>query len=215
MDPAGYECRRQHSIKGRQYINPGWILLGTWHKGYDKLKPWGFLIHGAIEGYSRKILWLKVTRINNSPDMIGSLCLQTVGILGSCPVKLITDLETENGLAASIQCFCRNNLEAHQYVASSRNQQIEGWWRNFFKDLVSCNIFNSTNAFHVEDLRFSFSGPLQEELNFVTEHSNTHSTRKNRFGTVSGRPIKISCWNTKFNAKCTRSRIAVLSGTFD
>ena len=31
IDPAGYECRRQHSIKGRQYINPGWILLGTWH----------------------------------------------------------------------------------------------------------------------------------------------------------------------------------------
>ena len=122
MDPAGYECRRQHSIKGRQYINPGWIFLGTWHKGYDKLKPWVFLIHGATEGYSRKILWLKVTRINNSPDMIGSLCLQTVGILGSCP---ITDLETENGLAASIQCLCRNNLEAHQYVSSSRINKLK------------------------------------------------------------------------------------------
>ena len=57
--------------------------------------------------------------------MIGSLCLQTVGILGSCPVKLITDLETENGLAASIQCLCRNNLEAQQHVSSSRINKLK------------------------------------------------------------------------------------------
>ena len=28
---------------------------------YDKLKPFGFPIHGAIDGYSRRILWLRVT----------------------------------------------------------------------------------------------------------------------------------------------------------
>ena len=28
-----------------------------WHiDGYDKLKPFDFAIHGAIDGYSRKIL---------------------------------------------------------------------------------------------------------------------------------------------------------------
>ena len=134
---------------------------------------------------SRKILWLKVARTNNSPDMIGSFYLQTVGKLGGCPVKLITDLGTENGLAASIQCFFRNNSEAHQYVASPRTQRIEGWWRNFFKDLVSRNIFGSTDTFQIEALWFSFSGLLQKELNFVMEHWNTHSIRKNRFGTVS------------------------------
>ena len=198
IDPAGCERRRQHSIRRRQYVNPGPDF--AWHiDGYSKLKPWGFPIHGAIDGYSRKILWLKVARTNNSPDMIGSFYLQNVGRLGDCPVKLITDLGTENGLAASIQCFFRNNSEAHQYVASPRNQRIEGWWsqfakqranwwRNLFKDLVSRNIFDSTDAFQVEALWFSFSGLLQEELNFVMEHWNTHSIRKNRFGTVSGRP---------------------------
>ena len=59
IDPAGCERRRQHSIRGRQYINPGPDF--TRHiDGYDKLKSWGFPIHGAIDGYSRKILWLKV-----------------------------------------------------------------------------------------------------------------------------------------------------------
>ena len=31
----------------------------VWHvDGYDKLKPYGFCINGAIDGYSRRILWL-------------------------------------------------------------------------------------------------------------------------------------------------------------
>ena len=55
LDPAGAElliCRRlQRSV---------YLSLGpdhTWHiDGYDKLKPYGFAIHGAIDGYSRRIL---------------------------------------------------------------------------------------------------------------------------------------------------------------
>ena len=78
-------------------------------------------------------LWMKVARTNNSPNMIGSFYLQTVGRLGGCPVKLFTDLGTENGLAASLQSFFRNNSEAHQYVASPRNQRMEGWWSQFAK----------------------------------------------------------------------------------
>ena len=42
IDPAGCERRRQ-------YVNPGPDF--AWHiDGYDKLKPWGFPIHGAIDG---------------------------------------------------------------------------------------------------------------------------------------------------------------------
>ena len=37
--------------------------------GYDKLKHFGFPIHGAIDGYSRKILWLEVARSNNKPEI--------------------------------------------------------------------------------------------------------------------------------------------------
>ena len=130
IDPTRCELRRKHGIKRRQYLNSGPNF--AWHiDGYDKLKPWGFPIHGVIDGYSRKILWLKVTRTNNSPDMVGSFYLQAIRKLGGCPVELITDLGTENGLAASIQCFFRENLDAHRYVASPRNQRIEGWWSQF------------------------------------------------------------------------------------
>ena len=35
--------------------------------GYDKLKPYGFPIPGAVDGFSRRILWLEVARSNNDP----------------------------------------------------------------------------------------------------------------------------------------------------
>ena len=42
-----------------------------WHiHGYDKLKPIGFPIHGAIDGFSRKILWLNICPSNNDPYII-------------------------------------------------------------------------------------------------------------------------------------------------
>ena len=98
-----------------------------------------------------------------------------------------------------MQCFFRENLDAHRYVASPRNQRIEGWWsqfarqrpnwwRQFFQDLVSRNEFHLTDNFQAEALWFAFSGLLQDELKFVKEHWNTHRIRENRYGTVSGRP---------------------------
>ena len=110
--------------------------------------------------------------------MIGSFYLQVIRKLGGCPVELITDLGTENVLAASIQYFLRENLDTHRYVASPRN---------LFQDLGSRNEFDSIDNFQAEALWFAFSGLLQEELQFVKEHWNTHKIRKNRYGTMSGR----------------------------
>ena len=88
-----------------------------------------------------------------------------------------------------MQCFFRENLDAHRYVASPRNQRNEGWWsqfarqrsnwwRHFFQDLVSRNEFDLTDIFQAEALWFAFSGLLQEEQEFVKEHRNTHKIRK-------------------------------------
>lgn len=37
--------------------------------GYDKLKPYGFPVHGAIDGESWKILWLELSRSDNKPEI--------------------------------------------------------------------------------------------------------------------------------------------------
>ena len=121
MDPEGTELRKKHRLKRRSYHNPGPNY--SWHiDGYDKLKNWGFPVHGAIDGFSRRILWLEVARSNNSPNKIASYCVRTVAEQGKCAVELITGLGTENGLAASMQTFFHDNPDAHRYVASPRNQ---------------------------------------------------------------------------------------------
>ena len=57
LDPDGDELRQARKLQRRLYSNPGpnfaWQI-----DGYDQLKPFGFPIHGCIDGFSRKILWL-------------------------------------------------------------------------------------------------------------------------------------------------------------
>ena len=101
LDPDGVEARKAHRLRRRQYICPG--PNKVWHAdGYDKIKPFGFPIHGCINGYSRKVLWLYVTRSNNLPDNIASYYLDAVREHGGCPLELYTDLGTENGIMAQM-----------------------------------------------------------------------------------------------------------------
>ena len=56
LDPDGSVNRNKRKLKCRQYQNPGPNFC--WHlDGYEKLKPFGFPIHGCIDGYSRKLIW--------------------------------------------------------------------------------------------------------------------------------------------------------------
>lgn len=71
LDPEGVLKRSTHKFRRRKYVSKGPNYI--WHlDGYDKLKPFGLAIHGAIDGYSRKILWLEVGSSNNNPKIIAS-----------------------------------------------------------------------------------------------------------------------------------------------
>ena len=198
MDPEGTEERRRHVLKRRTYHNIGPNY--AWHcDGYDKLKPFGFPIHACIDGWSRKIMWLYITRSNNNPDNIATYYLDAVQDCGGCPVKLITDLGTENGAMASIHSFFKDDVNSHRYVPSTRNQRIEcwwsyfrknrtNWWINLFKDLEETGKFNRASKVETECLWFCFAPLLQKELDDAKEHWNTHLMRKSRHDTISGRP---------------------------
>ena len=58
MPPPPPSYSNQCTLIDKQIVS--FVLL--MFTGYDKLKAFGFPIRGAIDGYSRKILWLKVTR---------------------------------------------------------------------------------------------------------------------------------------------------------
>ncbi|XP_046842108.1 uncharacterized protein LOC124436205 [Xenia sp. Carnegie-2017] len=174
--------------------------------GYDKLKPYGFPIHGAIDGYSRRIIWLEVVKSNNDPKVPANLFLKSVKENLGCPLLLWSDCGTENGLAASMQCYFRDNgtddlagENAHRYGSSHANQRIENWWSyfrrsrsnwwiNFFKGLVHDGVVLLGNLIHMECLWFCFQSVLQNELNDIIDHWNTHYIRRSRYDTIPGVP---------------------------
>ena len=58
FDPDGVDRWLRHRLQRRQYKGRGPNFI--WHiDGYDKLKPFSFSIHGCIDGYSRRIMWLE------------------------------------------------------------------------------------------------------------------------------------------------------------
>lgn len=186
-----------------------WLFLKKifeFSTGYDKLKPYGFPIHGAIDGFSRNILWLEVVKSNNDPRVPGRLYLNCVEEVGGCPLVLVSDCGTENGLAAAMQCSLRANGEddqagerSHRYCSSPANQRIEGWWSflrrsrsnwwiNLFKDMVEYGYLHLGNVLHMECLWFCFAKVLQEDLNQVRDHWNSHKITKSGYSTVNGVP---------------------------
>ena len=123
-DPLRSNERRSRNLERRCYRSNG--PNETWHvDGYDKLKPHRFPIHGCIDGFSRKVVWLKVCRTNNDPKSPASFYIQTAQHFKYCPSKVQTDCGTENGILAALQCALVGSADAHRYGSSPSNQRIE------------------------------------------------------------------------------------------
>ena len=132
VDPRGVEQRKHGHLHRRMYVSPGanfcWLI-----NGYDKLKPFGFSIHGCVDGLSQRIRWLEVRHSNKNPRLIARYFLRSVKGAHGCPVR-----GTQNGILAAMQCYlCTEGLDeyaaskAHKYMKSTRNQQTESYWSHF------------------------------------------------------------------------------------
>ena len=95
LDPERVHERFRHRLQRHQYKGRGPNFL--WHiNGFDKLKPYGFCIHGGIDGYSRRILWLEVSISNNEPAFIAKYFVDCVKAAGGTARIVRADLGTEN-----------------------------------------------------------------------------------------------------------------------
>ena len=96
--------RKAHRLVRHRYFaqSPNYVLHVD---DYDKLKPNGFCIHRANEGYSRWILWLEVLNSNNSSGVIAKYYLDALANLGVCPRLLCCDSGTENAKLSVLQPF--------------------------------------------------------------------------------------------------------------
>ena len=194
FDPEGVEYRSRHRLRRRLYRCKGPNYL--WHiDGYDKLKPYGFCIHGAIDGFSRRIVWLEVASSNNDPRIIAQYFLDYVRQLGGTARIVRGDRGTENGNLAAIQRFFRRSMnddfsgdKSFMFGKSTSNQRIEAWWGRlrqgctdwwieFFKDLRVSGLYCDDNIIHCECLKFCFMDVIQSELHRAAKEWNIHRIR--------------------------------------
>ena len=77
LDPENVDKRQRRRLRRRKHRNPGPNYV--WHiDGHDKPKPYGISIHGCIDGYSRRIIWLEVAATNTMPELIAKYYLDAV-----------------------------------------------------------------------------------------------------------------------------------------
>ena len=198
-------------MKRRLYFarGPNWV----WHiDGYDKLKPYGFSLHGAIDGFSRRIMWLHTLRSNKNPKEVCCLYLNTIRSTG-VPRKVVGDKGNKNvNIAASQRFFRRNENDSSagynsfRYGKSISNQRIEAlwsqlrrsctnWWINFFKDLITLGKYDNTSVVDVECALFSFYGILKSDVNKFVLNWNNHNIRRQLNSSNLDRPpdVQIFC----------------------
>lgn len=181
-----------------------------WHvDGYDKLKPYGFCIHGCIDGFSRRIIWLDVGTTNNDPSIVAYYYLQSIEQLQGTPAIIRGDLGTENSTLAFIQPFLRRHgtdsaqQTSFRYGRSVSNQRIEAWWGilrkwnsdwwiDFFKNLKAGGHFDETNPVDIDCLRFAFMHIIKKEIEQVALEWNNHSIRHSSYAVVpNGSPEEL------------------------
>ncbi|KAJ8676628.1 hypothetical protein QAD02_012415 [Eretmocerus hayati] len=84
-DPEGISDRAARKLRRRQFHSRGSNFAWSMD-GYDKLKALSLPIHGCIDAFSRKILWLEVGTTNNDPRVTAHHYLETVKKLKCVPI---------------------------------------------------------------------------------------------------------------------------------
>ena len=124
----------------------------VWHiDGNHKLIRWRFVIHGAIDGYSRLITFLKC-HTNNKSESVHAAFMGGVNNFGM-PKKVRTDHGGENILV------WRAMLEEHSTDdcviagSSTHNERIERLWRDVHRSVLVtfANTFRELEADHQLD----------------------------------------------------------------
>ncbi|CAG2247999.1 unnamed protein product [Mytilus edulis] len=197
IDGDGVLMRQRHRLTRRRYTSNGPSFC-IHVDGYDKLKPFGISVHGGIDGFSRKILWLKATSSNKNPRIVAGHFLEYLKTSKRVPRVVRMDAGTENVIVERIQIALRSfhadSMAGHRSVSigrSTANQKIEmlwsflmrnftTFWRNLFKDMVDEGILNNADPVHLECIRFCFLPLIQRHLDMFLQSWNSHRIRSQR-----------------------------------
>ncbi len=206
LDSDGVRMRQQRRLRRRQYSAKGPCYI--YHiDGWDKLKKYGLCIHGCIDGFSRRIMWLEAAASNNNPYSVCKYFADCVRQQNGIPSFVRADRGTENCNVELMQRILRaenddeigRNGITFLYGSSPSNQRIEAWWSKFrslamqawmdhFAQLEGIGIIDTSRDVDRQCIRYVYLDLLRQELQGVMTMWNTHAIRSYRRCLPSGKP---------------------------
>ncbi len=143
--------------------------------------------HGAIDGYSRLIVFLQCSN-NNTADTVYELFLSAIQQFG-LPSRVRSDYGGENTRVATHMLECRGYNRNSMITGSSvHNQRIERLWRDMhrcvtvifyklFYYLEQNGYLDPNNTFHRYALHYVYLPRINKSLNAFREGWNCHGIR--------------------------------------
>ena len=183
VDPQGVAARSVKLIQRRRYHVKGPNYV--WHMdGNHKLIRYKFVIHGAIDGFSRFVAFLKCSTNNRAKTVLWSFvdAVQTYRV----PKKLRTDMGGENVDAWDYMIDYHSGNESCIITGSSvHNERIERLWRDVsrsviipfkevFGDLEEHNILDVDNDVDLYCLHEVFTDRINSSLSDFIGSWNSH-----------------------------------------
>ncbi|OWF41011.1 uncharacterized protein LOC110463046 [Mizuhopecten yessoensis] len=197
LDAEGVHTRSRHVFRRRHYLSKG-PNFAIHIDGWDKLKPYGISIHAAIDGFSRRLVWLEACSSNRKTEYIAHFYMNYVREINGVPFIIYADKGTENSIVRDLQYALRWNhtdpfqgLSSFIYGSSLRNTRIERFWRNLrcmcgqtwmdlFKSMTEHGILDTTDDVHLQCIRYCFLQLVSKDLEDVVRHWNEHRVRPSR-----------------------------------
>ncbi|KAL4009537.1 hypothetical protein ACER0C_003389 [Sarotherodon galilaeus] len=146
-----------------------------WHiDGNHEPIRWRIVIHGAIDGYSRLVVFLHASNNNRSSTVLSSFIRAVVSY--GVPSRVWTDRGGENNAV----CLMMNIFRGFDRGSALRGRRMPNVYCDLFHHLEEEGIIDIDNEMHLWALHYIYLPRINRDLKDFTQQWNNHGLRTER-----------------------------------